>query len=265
VTEISKSIVRFENEVEEGGALVMPFPEELPRAGKVVDLLGKFGKVLSHAWVDGEIDGKPARLFRAKVQWSDGTALDFTFSNTVPCYGLYRVEMNKMAVVKALAWGVDAPPEDPKPEEPTPEEPATVEAPPHPLADAEVGEWVLVTQPRGPGGQEIQIRITVKEVNDDEVVLGQVVTFRGREMPARDMTRPKKEKLEPPENFELVGFEKAEVTVGDNTFQCIVMTATDPQGGEMKWYVAPEIPVFGYVRVEKDGETVMELVEWGTE
>ena len=41
------------------------------------------------------------------------------------------------------------------------------------------------------------------------------------------------------------------------------MTAGDGNGGELKWYVSPDIPVTGTVRVERNGKVMMEIVEWG--
>ena len=72
-------------------------------------------------------------------------------------------------------------------------------------------------------------------------------------------------KLAPPPAFTLVGYEKEQITVGDNTFDCWVMTATDPNGFEWKWYVCPDVPVTGYVRIERDGKKLLEIMEWGEE
>jgi hypothetical protein len=43
------------------------------------------------------------------------------------------------------------------------------------------------------------------------------------------------------------------------------MTAKDPNGVEWKWYVTQQIPVNGYAKIVRDGTTILEIVEWGSE
>ena len=41
------------------------------------------------------------------------------------------------------------------------------------------------------------------------------------------------------------------------------MTATGPQGEKLTWYVSHDVAVNGLVRIEKDGETFLEVLDWG--
>ena len=180
----------------------------------------------------------------------------------VPVYGLLRVEMNKFVLIEAIEWS--------KPIKVDPakkaEEPKVVETkseiPDNPLFDAKEGEWVKL-KTFGPGGQQIEMIITVDEVSDDEVVLKQSIVVQGRKIPARTMRRARSKELVPPGDREATGYGTAEITVAEKTFRCITMTAGDGNGGELKWYVSPDIPVSGYLRVERNGKVMMELVDWG--
>jgi hypothetical protein len=37
----------------------------------------------------------------------------------------------------------------------------------------------------------------------------------------------------------------------------------DPGGADVTVWISPQVPVDGLVRVTRDGETVIELVDWG--
>ena len=69
----------------------------------------------------------------------------------------------------------------------------------------------------------------------------------------------------PPDGFELSGYSEEDVEVAGQTLSCQVMSATSPDGSEWRWLVCVDIPVTGYVRIARDGNAVLELLEWGTE
>ena len=129
---------------------------------------------------------------------------------------------------------------------------------------ARVGEWVKVRR-SDPSGREVEMVLTVLEVTDTEVVLGRKLFVAGRELKGPDLRRKRDRKLVPPEGFTLSGYGTETVVVGERSLPCFVMSAEDPNGVAWRWLVSPEVPVNGYVVVERDGEVVSELLEWGTE
>ncbi|MHC4849529.1 MAG: hypothetical protein ACYTEG_13880, partial [Planctomycetota bacterium] len=62
-----------------------------------------------------------------------------------------------------------------------------------------------------------------------------------------------------------VGKEEVTLTVNDQELKCFTVSGKSRDGKEVTWYYCPAIPVDGLVKVERDGETVMELLDWGTE
>jgi len=273
VTAIKDGIVHFEKEVLSGGEVDLALPDQVPQV-PVLKVLSGMGQVMSHSVLQGKVGEIPARLLLADVKWPDGSLLTLTFSNLVTGYGLVKIEMNKVAIMTAEKWGYEPPKAPTKPEtapakpaepEPEPTKPeAEDKAPDHPVYDAQVGEWIRVRQ-FAPNGQEVEMVLAVVEVTDDEVVLSRTIFAGDREINGPEMRRKRDRKLKAPAKFELVGFGREKITVGEHEFDCHVMTATDPNGIEWNWYVTPEIPVNGYAKVVRDGKTLMEAIEWGTE
>jgi C-terminal processing protease CtpA/Prc len=295
VARIEGDVVHFEKEIEEGGLAIVPLPEQMKRAS-VLDILPSFGKLMSHSTIEGKVKETATRILVAQIQWLDGSSLRLSFTNAVPAYGLLKVEMGKMIVLEAVEWGEAAAPEpeakaeepeakpaepeakpaepEAKPAEPEakPAEPEAVkkkaeekefEVPAHPIHDAKVGEWVKIRR-FGPGGQSVDTIVKVVEVTDDEVAYEQTVFLPNREVTSPTIRRDRREKLVPPENLDLKGYSREEVTVGENTFDCVIMTVEDATGAELKIYYCHKVPFNGVVRMERDGETIMEIVEWGT-
>jgi tricorn protease len=246
VTDLKDGVVRFATEVVEGDAIELPLPAEL-RQVRVLESLAGMGKVKTHSVVDGKVKDKPAKLLLVDMEWPDGSALTLTFTNAVMAYGLLKVEMNKQVAAA-----------EKKPEAKEPE------APDHPVYDAEVGEWVRVRR-FAPTGQEVEMVLKVIEVKDEEIILSQTLKIGAREISGPERPRKRDRKLLPPDGFTLVSYGKETVTVGEHELECIVMTATGPDDVEQKWFVCPEVAVNGYVRVVRDGKTVLELLEWGSE
>ncbi|MEN8150932.1 MAG: S41 family peptidase, partial [Planctomycetota bacterium] len=263
VREVKDGVAHFDTETVEGGPVDLPLPGKAP-VGPILETVGQMGKVISHSVVDAPFGPKKAvKMLLADVEWPDGSIITLTFTNEIGAYGLYRIEMNKAAILVAEKWGYE-PPAKPEPKaEPKPE-PKADAAPPHPIHDAKVGEWIRLRQST-PTGQEVEIVITVTEVTEDTVTLTQAFHIGGREVPGREVSRSRDKTLKPPEGYELVGYGREKITIGEHELDCHTMTAKDPAGREMKWWVAPEVPVSGYVRLDRDGETMFEAIEWGTD
>ncbi len=54
------------------------------------------------------------------------------------------------------------------------------------------------------------------------------------------------------------------VTIDETELDCITVSLEDPDGNALKFWYCAAIPVDGLVRVEREGDVVVELVEWGT-
>ena len=260
ITQVKEGKISILKEVEKGGGALPPLPDQAP-VTNLIDALKNFGQVETHVIVDGKVKDKATRVLLADIKWPDGSKLKMVFANEVPVYGLLRVEMNKLVMLEAIDWSEPIK-TDPVKEADEPKKEAVKAVPSNPLFDAKEGEWVKF-RTFGHGGQEIEMITTVDEVSDDEVVLKQSILIQGRKIRARTMRRARTKELVPPGDREATGYGTAEITIGGKTFRCITMTAGDGNGGELKWYVSPDIPVDGYVRVERNGKVIEEIVEWG--
>ncbi|MHC4955971.1 MAG: S41 family peptidase [Planctomycetota bacterium] len=293
VSEVEGDTVKFATELEEG-TMIPPLPGVLKRQG-VLKMLPLFGRVLGHKIVDGNVEEISTKLLRAEVKWPDGSDIVMEFTNVIPAYGLLRVVMNGETIIEATEWSkaknpvkVDTPAKvEPKPEvEEEKAEPETAKKadageaddedgdstmPAHPIRDAQEGEWVRIKQKMR--NREMEMTVTVVEVDDEENV---VFLQRTLHVPERgDIVVPQRQKMKrrkfmrrPGEarGFSDVTVEKdgGTVTVGEHELKCFTITATR-NGTPIKWYYCPKVPVDGLVKVERDGETVMELVDFGTE
>ena len=269
VKSVTADEVEFEKTVESGNAM-MPIPEKMPRKS-LLDSLASYGKLLSHSIVqDAEIKGNRAELLTAVMQLPDGSRSEMFFSNHLPAMGLWKLMIRNQVVMEAVEWGVPAAMVLPKPEapataDPKPAAPAKAEtaaaAPTHPLADAKVGEWTKVRHTRG--GVEFEVTQRVTDVSDEEVTLAATLMRDGRNFPARPRTRKRPTELKAPGDMEAT-FTKETVTINDQKLECIVMTIEDDGVTQKVWFCL-KIPVDGLVKVERDGDVVAELLEWGTE
>jgi len=264
VVRVDKDTVEFATEIEKGGVAVLPLPDKLRRV-PVLETLPTIGKVMSHAYMpEAKVKQTPSDLLVARVRMEDATELQLFFSDLVPAYGLWKVEVHDRVILEALEWGRAAPKPSPAPAEVKPEATAEKhqEIPPHPIHDAKVGEWTKVRQFRN--GQEMEVTQKVVEVDDESVTLEMSVVFHGQSRTFPPVKRPLRKLLKPRGDREAT-YGKETLTVNGETLECIVMTFTGRNGGEEKVWVCPKIPVDGLVKVERDGQVVAQLLEWGTE
>ena len=261
VASVASGQVKFDVELEKG-AQPLGFPPEAPQTS-LMRLLPALCQVKSVSVIEGEMRGGPTRFLIVHTKWPDESELTLTFTNVVPAYGLLKVEMYKQVVLEAIEWGeppvaeAEAPPEKPE------ESPEADDAPDHPVYDAEVGEWVAIRRFREGQPMPVRFVLRVEEVTETEVILSQSMDMGGQERQGRDIHRKRDRKLVAPEGFTLVGYGGATVRVKGQDLDCIVMTATDPDDLQSKWFVCPDVAVNGYVRVVRGGEKVVELLDWG--
>ena len=299
VDTIAEDKVTFRQELEEG-TVIPPLPTSLKRRD-VLSILPLFGQVTGHKVADGRVEEMATKIVHADVRWPDGSELAMQFTNAVPCYGLFKVTMGKETLIEAIEWSsakaapkaapkgetpkavaaeaapakTDAAEEAPKKEEVAKAASTEAEAkdgadsmPAHPLYDAKMGEWVRIkVMVRN---REMEMTVRVDEVNeeDDKIILKRTL-HRGEQgdldFPPKAIER--QSHLRKVEGFSdyVVSKDTVKLTINGKELECFTVTATDPRGGEIKRYFCKSIPVDGQVRVERDGEVVMELVDWGTD
>jgi|GEM_PF-984403 len=298
VTEVTADAIRV-TKVLEVGTMMPPMPKSVKRQG-VLEMLPLFGQVLDHKLVDGRVKETDTKILHASVKWPDGSDIVMEFTNSIPAYGLLRVTMQGTAILEAIEWGAGEPenkaiaaasaaeakPAVAKPEAKEPEaapakktdgeedpEAGDPTMPVHPLFNAQEGEWVRIKQ-KGRGGQEMEMTVSVSEVDDvDNVVfLSRVFHHPERgdiEIPQRQKMKRRKHMRRPNKDrggFTDVKVDTAEqvVEVAGKELKCFTISGVR-EGVTIKWYYSPEVPVDGLVKVERDGEPVMELVDYGTE
>jgi len=252
VSRVENGLVQFSKEIERGPAPLLPLPEEI-RQVKVLEVLPDFGELLSHTLITRRINGVESDVLQARVRWPDGSEVVLSFSNAVPGYGLLSVEMGKQVLLQATEWG------RPKAAKVLQGETPPASEPPHPVYDAEEGEWVKLRL-TGADGREVEMTRKVIEIGEDELMLRVTYAF-GDTTQERDQPFPRHKVLKPLDGSEAT-YSKETISVGDAALECIVMTY-ERNGTREKVWVCPKIPVTGVVRMERDGVVVLELVEWG--
>jgi hypothetical protein len=133
---------------------------------------------------------------------------------------------------------------------------------PNMMADAKVGDWVLLEVQGG-----IQMKQTVEAVTPEQLTLkietimnGQVISAMSQpinrtqgeyaEMPAAaaDVPKPK--------------ISKGKATVKGQELDCWIIEMT-VQGQTSKTYFSKEVPINGMVKTEMNGQASMKLVDFG--
>jgi hypothetical protein len=106
--------------------------------------------------------------------------------------------------------------------------------------------------------------LEVVEADDETVTIRMSIEQGDRHMegPERESEREPFIELTDPENVEV---RKEKATVGDVEIECTVLAMTNPRGILVEQWISNEVPVTGLVKVVRDGETIRELVAWGTD
>ena len=131
----------------------------------------------------------------------------------------------------------------------------------NPLYDAKVGEWVKM-RVKIAGGERV-IVTRVAEVTDGDVGLESALDGAPAGAAAQPMRMPRTKDFAPKGgSADVEG--KEVVTVNGVELHCTVAVIHNPDGSTEKRWMSNEVPVRGTVRVERDGQVVSELLEWGT-
>ena len=286
VVEVDEDEVRFERELESGPMIPVPLPAVAPRR-PLLEALSGMGRIQGHETRTTEVQGANVEVAVVTLE-AFGGSLTMTFTNAVTGLGLWKVQVGKATVIEATAWGSEAAPAEkpdtaepkpepkpaPKPEASQPKVPGPAAAnpkggdapqgPANPLFDAKVGEWVrtrTVIQ-----GEEAVATLRVVEVADDVVWLQSELAYGGKTMQGRRIARQRREHLA------LRGRRGGEAVVGRETLEvngrkleCITVTRKG-RGDRVdkRWYSAA-VPVDGLVRHDRNGTTVRQLLDWGTD
>jgi hypothetical protein len=102
---------------------------------------------------------------------------------------------------------------------------------------------------------------TVIEVTDDEVVIQSTVEQDGESTTGPLVRRPRTEMLSMRGGV-ATDARRASLQVGDRTLECVLVTREGRRGTLRRWY-CPDVPVSGLVRVERNGQVVREVIDWG--
>lgn len=285
VDEVTDGIVKFRKELEEG-SIIPPLPTTLKRRD-LLTMLPMFGQVTGHSIHDGNIGDEKTRMVDAAVRWPDGSELSMQFSNSIPAYGLYRVMLGDKVILEATEWSKPVVKETVAPTASKTEDASTPAAetaktvdpeatdaddtslPMNPMFNAQEGEWVRIKRTMGKREMEMTIRVDEVDTDEGHVILKGTVHLAERgDMPMR----PQKTKLQKRMRRKarrgggefVFGKELVTITINGTDLRCFTV-ATERDGSTVTRYFCPEIPVDGLVRVEKDGDTLMEIVDWGTE
>ena len=282
------------------GAMMPPLPDILKRQG-VLDMLPMFGQVLAHKIVDGSVEEHAAKVLHAEMKWPDGSNITLEVTNVIPAYGLLRVTMKGKPIIEAFEWSreskadekieavavakavVETKPEEAKVEEanaatsePTEEEIEANGDPRLPLSayfDAKEGEWVR--RKRTMRGREVEVTTTIVEVDTDDNKIFLQRTLHDmpmRDGSTRDITIPQRQKIDrrkhmrAPKDEKIsdfkVSLEPVTVEVDGKELTCITISYTRGDN-EIVVYQCKTVPVDGIVKVERNGDVVEELLEWG--
>jgi Tol biopolymer transport system component len=281
VVEVQGGTVYFDKEFESGPPAPLPLPADAPQV-PLLEGLASMGRVLGQETRIADVDGERAEVAIITLE-AYGGQLRMYFTNAVPALGLWKVEIGKLPVFTARAWGRDEPREPapagaaagreaplarperaPRPEPGAPVEPSeAVDAPTDPLGDASPGEWIRfrsIVQ-----GKETIATLRVTEVTEDSVQLDSRVAYDGTEHRGAPLSRPRRPHLP------VGGRGRTRVEVGRETLHvkghaldCVTITRTSRRGRVDKRWICADVPVSGLVRQERDGELVKELLDWGS-
>lgn len=141
---------------------------------------------------------------------------------------------------------------------------------PNRLAKAKVGEWALYRMTEGytqkqtvaaknGDGPEAMLTIRVENIYDGQVVNTAEIQEKAG-LPLMPPQVPEDENVK-------ITIEKKDATVKGKTIPATVIVIDANHGtendDEANWYISDEIPVFGIIKQEVDGEAVFEVIDYG--
>ena len=133
---------------------------------------------------------------------------------------------------------------------------------PNRLAAAKVGEWVLY---KIPGGYTQKQTVVKREgdgaaakvtVRVDNIYEGQVANSHEMTDTAGTSFAP----LPPTDSGVKLSVSKEKITVKGKTIDAVKL---DKDNGESVWYLSPEIPVYGVIKVISHGSETCDLIDYG--
>ncbi len=126
---------------------------------------------------------------------------------------------------------------------------------------AKVGDWVLAKMEG-----DIQLKQTVMDVSEKHLVIksemimgGTVINTSTNESSLKDFYDP--EKYDNPHGKPKIY--KGKVKLKGEEIDCWVFEQPAPEGKVVKAYFSEKVPVNGMVRSELDGETTLEVIDYG--
>lgn len=131
----------------------------------------------------------------------------------------------------------------------------------NPVLDAKPGEWCSYRMQQG-----LEQKMTVKAIDDKSVTVTIEISMGGRNMPAQTVTTSLKEAQDEydPEKHPEVKFGEKTLTIKGRKIKCITATMKGKDGKPVTSYLSADVPVYGIVKLEQDGQEVMVLTDWGT-
>ena len=113
-----------------------------------------------------------------------------------------------------------------------------------------------------PGGDATVTREVI-EVTDDEVVSRTFIVQGERRADGPTMRRPRQKTFPFGERGPVTWSEET-AEIDGQSIPCHVATMTR-RGTEVRRWISSQVPIDGLVRLERGGEVVSEILEWGTD
>ena len=113
VVDVSGEQVELSTEIESGINVPLPMPTEWANE-PVIESITALGEVVGHEVRTDTVGGKEVESVAITLNMMGGNLL-MHFSNAVPAWGLYKVQMGKITLMEATEWGVDQVEETPTP------------------------------------------------------------------------------------------------------------------------------------------------------
>jgi tricorn protease len=156
------------------------------------------------------------------------------------------------------------PKEEPKAGTPSPAPPPQLKADAsHPLADARKGEWVRY-RVIGDAGEETLVKIAVARSEGGEVFFEKEVEKGTGAMPPFPLKMEQKGVIDLLPAFgQVLGHTVVQGKVRESDAEILDARVRWPDGAELRLQFTNAVPAYGLLRVEANGQLVVEAVEWG--